>query len=482
MAARTGNDLQALERLRRLIRRLALLIGVVTAVSIPLGYLGLAYRDQAEELSFQAELTALRLARHIDLQGPTWYAAQEQLDMVIAGDRPRSLPLLQSVGLPDGRVVLRQGVEPAWPSHAGSGAILVQDERVGVVTVEGSLRPLLLNTALLALFSLALGGGAYLAFYLLPLRALERNLLHLRETLETLEANATETIYAYEELKRQHRLVEETTHELMKARDEALTADRAKSAFLATMSHELRTPLNAIIGFSEVLTLGIFGPLANDRYRDYCQAIGDSGRHLLAVINDVLDISKIEAGKLQLHFEEIDLEKLLRGCCALVRAKVDESGIGLDLEPADPALSRLWVDPVKLKQIVLNLLTNALKFTPSGGNIRISMYQEPGALAFSIADSGIGMSASDVKLALQPFQQVENSHSRRYEGTGLGLPLAKALVEQHGGRLEIDSTPGRGTTVTVLLPEHGRPDRTGSEDRQGRLDLQSPDWLGRRSA
>jgi signal transduction histidine kinase len=340
-----------------------------------------------------------------------------------------------------------------------------------------------LRLALVAGFSCVLGGGVALALLLLPRRALARSERELRRTVETVERHAAETDYAYEELKRQHRLVEETTHELMKARDEALAADRAKSAFLATMSHELRTPLNAIIGFSEVLTLGVFGPLGNDRYREYCQAIGDSGRHLLAVINDVLDISKIEAGKLQLRFEEVQLDQLLENCCALVRGKIDMAGIRLERVPSETTLPGLWADPVKLRQIVLNLLSNALKFTGGGGSIRVSSALLPErGIAFSIADSGIGMSAEDVTLALQPFQQVDNSHTRRYEGTGLGLPLAKALVEQHGGRLEIDSTPGRGTTVTVILPDHGRPDTAQPEADQGTLDLQLPSWFGRRSA
>ncbi|MEX0759930.1 MAG: ATP-binding protein [Tistlia sp.] len=331
-------------------------------------------------------------------------------------------------------------------------------------------------------FSCGLGALLALAVLLLPLRALDRSERELRRTVETLERHAAETDYAYEELKRQHRLVEETTHELMKAHDEALAADRAKSAFLATMSHELRTPLNAIIGFSEVLTLGIFGPLGNDRHRDYCQAIGDSGRHLLAVINDVLDISKIEAGKLQLRFEEVRLEQLLANCCSLVRAKIDTAGIRLETSSTPAPLPALWADPVKLKQIVLNLLSNALKFTSSGGSILVSSALLPErGIAFSIADSGIGMSAEDVKLALQPFQQVDNSHTRRYEGTGLGLPLAKALVEQHGGRLEIDSTPGVGTTVTVILPDHAGAGHLQEGD-QGSLDLQLPSWFGQRSA
>ncbi|SME92914.1 Signal transduction histidine kinase [Tistlia consotensis] len=477
------HNVQSIERLRRLIRRLALLIALVTAVSIPLGYFAIAYRSQSEELAFRADLTAKVLARYVYMQGPAWRYSRERLEELLADEPDRAGEPQQVVRLPDGTEVVRHGPDQTPPLHEAATAVSVRGRPEARVTAQASLRPLLLDTALAALFSSALGGAIWLVIGLLPLRALKRSLAELDRTLETVERHAAETEYAYEELKRQHRLVEETTHELMKARDEAMAADRAKSAFLATMSHELRTPLNAIIGFSEVLTLGVFGPLGNDRYRDYCQAIGDSGRHLLAVINDVLDISKIEAGKLQLHFEEVQLDKLLESCCALVRGKVDGAGILLELAPPETPLPRLWADPVKLKQIVLNLLSNALKFTPAGGTIRVSCAQvEERGIGFSIADSGIGMRPEDVKLALQPFQQVDNSHTRRYEGTGLGLPLAKALVEQHGGELEIESALGRGTTVTVVLPDHDRSGAQQSTGAQGHLDLQLPGWLGKRSA
>ena len=219
------------------------------------------------------------------------------------------------------------------------------------------------------------------------------------------------------------------------------------------MSHELRTPLNAIIGFSEMLTQEVFGSLGSDRYREYCSSIGESGHHLLSVINDVLDISKMEAGKLDLHCEDVDLWSLVDGCCRLVRGKVDESGIVLDVIPPAKPLPIVQADPVKLKQILLNLLSNALKFTPAGRiTIELGTLRGKG-IYVSVADTGIGMTEADLSIAMLPFQQVDNSHTRSYEGTGLGLPLAKGLIEQHNGSLDIRSKPGEGTVVTVVLPE-----------------------------
>jgi signal transduction histidine kinase len=230
----------------------------------------------------------------------------------------------------------------------------------------------------------------------------------------------------------------------------AETANRTKSDFLATMSHELRTPLNAIIGFSEVIKSGMFGPLSA-RYREYGNDIFNSGTHLLALINDILDLSKLEAGQFELHDEEVDLAASVRACLHLVEPQVQRSKIQIS-EGIDPDLPPLRADERRMRQILINLVSNAVKFTPEGGRVRITASRRNGGLAIAIRDTGIGMTPEQIPQALAPFRQIDSKLSRKYEGTGLGLPLTKHLVELHGGTLSIESTINIGTTVTVFLP------------------------------
>ncbi|HET7594824.1 MAG TPA: ATP-binding protein, partial [Stellaceae bacterium] len=238
---------------------------------------------------------------------------------------------------------------------------------------------------------------------------------------------------------------------LRQAKNQAEGANRAKSEFLANMSHELRTPLNAIIGFAEIMRDRLLGSIGNPRYAEYAEDIHNSGTHLLGIINDILDLSKVEAGRLELAEEVIDLHVIVKSTAALLRERAAAGGLEVKTELAEQALL-LRGDERKLKQIVTNLLSNAVKFTPAGGEIVVAARVEEGCVLLEVRDTGIGIAPEHVARALSPFGQVDSRLSRRYEGTGLGLPLARALAELHGGTLTLDSAPGRGTTVRVTLP------------------------------
>ena len=234
------------------------------------------------------------------------------------------------------------------------------------------------------------------------------------------------------------------------AREHAEKADQAKSSFLATMSHELRTPLNAVIGFSEIIERKLFGSEI-DRYYEYGALIRRSGQHLLAIINDILDIAKLQSGKTELHLELTDVRQIIEEALNLVATQAEGGGLAL-LPRVDEDLPPIHVDPIRLRQILLNLLSNAIKFTPNGGRIAAEAREWEGGVRIDVSDSGIGMAEEDIPKALEPFGQISNTLTRAHEGTGLGLPLSKSLVELHGGRFSIVSTLDAGTTVTIIFP------------------------------
>ncbi|WP_404381759.1 PAS domain S-box protein [Caenispirillum salinarum] len=236
------------------------------------------------------------------------------------------------------------------------------------------------------------------------------------------------------------------------AKEAAEIASRSKTEFLAAMSHELRTPLNAIIGFSEIMQMQALGPLGSETYLDYARDIRASGEHLLTMVNDVLDASRLEIGKLELHEEEVDLLRLADAAVHLISQRAADSGVALHAEVPD-GLPLLYADGGRLKKVLTSLLSNGVKFTPEGGSVTLAMRMTgDGCLEMTVRDTGIGMSDEQVGQALQPFTQLDAALSRRYEGIGLGLTLAKDLVELHGGSLGVKGVTGEGTTVTVVLP------------------------------
>ena len=238
---------------------------------------------------------------------------------------------------------------------------------------------------------------------------------------------------------------------LIKARDEADQANRAKSGFLANMSHELRTPLNAIIGFSEVMTHEMFGPLGGPKYREYAGLIHESGEHLLELINGVLDMSKIEAGKFQVSEELFDLNKVAAQAMRFVKLQADRKGLVLKTA-LDEDCATIFGDERAMKQILINLLTNSVKFTPRGGEVKLSAARDGSVVQIAVRDTGVGISEDDLQRLGRPFEQVDGIQVKRQEGTGLGLALIKALTAAHRGRVSIESKPGRGTVVCITLP------------------------------
>ena len=242
--------------------------------------------------------------------------------------------------------------------------------------------------------------------------------------------------------------------ELLRACDEAESANRAKTQFLAHVSHELRTPLNAMIGFSEILSRELFGAIGEARYRDYARLIHASGEHLLNVVNDILDMSKIEAGKFQIAKEPVDVAALVAVCCDIMRHAAEQRSLSLIVDVASD-LPALAADKRACKQMLLNVIANAIKFTEPGGFVRVGARREGANIELSVADNGIGIAKHDLPKLGNPFVQANNVSDRGRGGSGLGLSVVSGLAELHGGRLELASTLGEGTTATISLPLEG---------------------------
>ncbi len=341
----------------------------------------------------------------------------------------------------------------------------------GLVGEAATLRePTFMNSAVDSLFSLDTGVGLVGAatVFALPLvhrgkllgviagashaRLLERE----RSWLSQLAGQVAVGLYSlqqYQELKELSLELNARSHEIEAQNTELARASRLKSEFLASMSHELRTPLNAIIGFSEVLKDGLLGDLEEEQL-DYVGEIFRSGRHLLSLINDILDLSKIEAGKMELDVETIDLESLATNALTIVKDRAFSGGVIVN-HSIEPGLVYLEADGRKVRQIIYNLLSNAVKFTPKGGTVKLDIFEHDNGVEFAVIDTGIGISKADQARLFRPFEQLDGGIDRKYEGTGLGLSMVKSLVELHGGTLGVESTEGQGSRFWVRIP-HSR--------------------------
>ena len=244
--------------------------------------------------------------------------------------------------------------------------------------------------------------------------------------------------------------LKEREEQLGLARQQAEQANQAKTAFLANMSHELRTPLNAIIGFSEMIERRVLGPIP-ENYRQYGEIVRASGQHLLSIINDILDIAKLNSGKTELHLEPVDVNRTIDEAVSIISNKATSVGVEISTT-FDPARPQIEADPVRLRQVLLNVLANAVKFTPAGGHVGVATTIVDAELRIIVTDNGVGMAPEDIPRALEPFIQVGGENTPAREGTGLGLPISKTLVELHGGRFEITSAPRRGTIITISFP------------------------------
>ncbi len=251
------------------------------------------------------------------------------------------------------------------------------------------------------------------------------------------------------------RNVRERTREMREALIQAEMANRSKTDFLANMSHELRTPLNSIIGFSELISNRAYGPVGDDRYLECARYVQDSGTHLLELINEVLDVARIEAGQLTIAPQYVGIDDVLRECGAMLSSRARAKDIALTFD-ASPDTPPAFADSLRIKQIVLNLTENAIKFTGTGGSVTVSSdVTEDGGVQIRIRDTGIGMTGPEIRKALERFGQVRSDHMVTREGVGLGLAICKSLMELHGGTLDIDSVPGEGTTVSIVFPPRG---------------------------
>ncbi len=439
-------------RLRRWIIAVVASLVLIIAIAVPLVHFLIEESDLHRNLQIHVRWTAETLSHAISRSPNLWQyqvmRMEDELEDVTA-----ALPsLYRRILAADGSPIVTSGEVPEWPAVTESAELRDGLRQVGTVVSSASLRPLLSETALIALIG---GAVAALVFVVLRYHAvylLDRAVAALSATQENLRGRLVDLETHRRALEDQRQVLAEAMADVSEARDQAEAANRAKSEFLASMSHELRTPLNAILGFSEIIQEEILGPIKPVKYVEYAKDIHDSGQHLLDLINDLLDLSKIEAGKMTIEPVPLDVRGLIARVVRLFMPAAERLGLTILAEPAQ-GVPALWADERAARQILLNLLSNAVKFTPRGGRIVVSACEVEGdAVEIAVKDSGIGIPASQIERLMRPFEQLDNAYQKSEGGTGLGLSLVAGLAALHGGTVRVESREGEGTTVAVRLP------------------------------
>ncbi len=459
--------LRALLPVTSLQAKLALVVVPVMLLAL-LVLLGLLMRTTSQdgERALQARAAVMADVQVQALSQPVWELNASQIvrlvntlrnDRDVVGARlldelGRQLHAFGVVDLPGALVINRPVPHPVAGSEVALGQLTIALSRQ---SLDESLRLQLTAAATaIGLGAILMIGIVFLAlqqFVFRPLalllQAIERTERRDWQTVEwTSRDQLGQVIGAFN---RMINTLRSNERELREAMHTAEAASRAKDEFLASVSHELRTPLNAILGFSEVLKNQMFGALGSDRYQTYAADIHASGAHLLNMINDILDLSKVAAGKFELVERPFDLSHTIETCVQLLREKADQGNLSLTTE-IQPRLPRLFADELRLKQIIINLLSNAIKFTPPEGQVWIAARHTPdGHLDIVVGDTGVGMNPGDLPRAFSAFGQVENVMNRTHQGSGLGLPLVKALADLHQAQLSVDTAAGVGTVITV---------------------------------
>lgn len=439
-------------RLRHRMKQVAVTFAVTILLAISGIFFGFGYLGEITHVRIEAARAAELISLRARVDPTGWALDTKHLDNILDTIHGENYTVWYEVVDWNGAVISSGGEYPGPFGAAGVADIIDGAAVVGAVRIAGRPHGLFQFAGLGLLLGLVLSGCVVVVLWVLPMRALNQAVERADSYRITLEARIAELELAQDLLVKQGAELSQTADNLFHAREQERKANRAKSEFLANMSHELRTPLNSIIGFAEMVKLQAIGPVENERYLEYADHIHSSGRHLLDLINDMLDLAKVESGKLELEEEVVDFVELYKSCRTLLDHRIAGDGQRLALVlPNDPPL--LLADKRKMRQILFNLLSNAIKYTPKGGSITTSVQTHHDiGFVFNVADTGKGMAPEDLPTALEPFGQVGDPLVSDDIGTGLGLPLTKALVELHGGTIKLASLPGVGTTVTVKFP------------------------------
>ncbi|WP_193170402.1 sensor histidine kinase [Nisaea nitritireducens] len=424
-------------RLIALIEKLAIALAIVIALVPLLVFAFLDYQKLTEVAEYKATISANTVARYAYRNGARWKYAGHRLPELLARELPDN-ETHQALLAIDGEILAEVGPVIGRPALTTSIPVTESGRTIAYVSITVSLNKFIHDITTASFFTIGLAALFYVFLRSIPLRALRKTALSLAETESS--------------LRQQVELTQKALDTANEQRFQAEAAGHAKSEFLTHMSHELRTPLNAIIGFSDLISGGHLGDQPA-KYKEYADDINVSGKHLLELVSEILDMAKIENGEQQLTLSPTSGVILASECIRLTADLASRKQIEINLIQPESELEPAMLDRIRVRQILINLLSNAIKFTPEGGSVSCEVASTPDErLTFIISDTGVGMTESEIKVALKPFQQVARNASLASEGTGLGLPLAEALTRLHNGTLDIQSQPGKGTRVTVSFP------------------------------